>query len=600
MTSLTFYGGVGEIGGTKILLESSSGTVLLDFGRRMGITGDFYSEFLQLRAKNALRDLLRLGVLPKIDGIYDKKHLDTTILLENPNDVAKIPIAHASDYWITEDIKPCEPSSPKVDAVFISHAHFDHIQDVSFLDPCIPIISSPETEVLSKSIGDLSMSGVDLQFYKLRRPEIIVSKPVNYRTLFPGELDYKIEPGSDKPDTVDPKTGFKFSHEYKTEIRSYLTELEGNIKGLEYKLIPVSHSLPGACSVLITTPDKKRILYSGDLRFHGATGIDKQQYADAVGGPVDCLIIEGTRIDSEKVLTEHEIREEIKNDIAKTEGVVLIDFGWKDLSRFQVIYDAAKNNDRIFVISPKVAYLLYEMHCNFPEQYPDPRTMSNLRVYLKRGDGLLYSKADYTKFKMGYLSNVGRNRSKKDRNVVRIAERLWKGGDTGNPDNPLPDPIPGVPYEYQEVYDLATHHIEHGVRAYEIRKNPERYVLMFSYWDANELFDLIPEKHPHKTRYIRASTEPFNDEMKIDQQKFINWLDHFKVEYEHDLDDKGNKVFQARHVSGHLSKPEIIELVRLLEPETIIPVHTMHPEIFEELFGDRVIQVKPEKPHEVK
>jgi ribonuclease J len=580
-------------------LDSSSGTILLDFGRRMGITGDFYSEFLQIRAKNALRDLLRLGVLPKIDGIYDKKHLDTTSLFADPDDIAKIPLDQASDYWITEDIKPCEPTSPKVDAVFISHAHFDHIQDVSFLDPCIPIISSPETEVLSKSIGELSMSGVSLQFYKLRRSETIVSKPVNYKTLFPGELDYKTEPG-DKPDIVDPKTGFKFSHDYTTEIRSYLTESEGKIKGLKYKLIPVSHSLPGACSVLITTPDEKRILYSGDLRFHGATGMDKQQYADAIGGPVDCLIIEGTRIESEKVLTEHEIQDEIEADIAKTEGLVLIDFSWKDLSRFQVIYDAAKNNDRTFVISPKVAYLFYEMHCNFPEQYHDPRTMPNLRVYLKRGDTLLYSKTDYTKFKMGYLSNVGRNRSKKDRNIVRIAERLWKGGDPGNPNNPLPGATPGEPYKYQEVYDLATHHVEHGIKAYEIRKNPDKYVLMFSYWDANELFDLIPEKQPHRTKYIRASTEPFNDEMKIDQQKFVNWLDHFNVEYEHDIDDKGNKVFQTRHVSGHLSKPEIVELVRLLDPKTIIPVHTMRPEIFADLFGDRVRQVNLEEPHEVK
>ena len=596
MTSITFYGGVGEIGGNKILVESSYGSVLLDFGRRMGITGSYYSEFLQIRSKNALRDLLRLGVLPKIDGIYDKQHLDTTTLLENPTDVSKIPIRAAKDYWITEDVKPYNPGSPKVDAVFISHAHFDHIQDVSFLDPSIPIISTRETETLSKAICDISASSVDQQFYELRRPSRIISKSNNYKTLFPGELDYKEETESEKPEIFDTKTGFTFCREYTCEYRDYQHEYEGKIKGLEYKLVPVGHSIPGACSVLITTPENSRILYTGDLRFHGAMGMSKEEYAETVGKPIDVLIIEGTRIESERVLTEQEVCRDIEEDIRKTRGLVLIDFGWKDLSRFSVIYEAVKANNRIFVISPKLAYLLYEMHVNFPDQYSDPRGMPNLQVYLKREGSLLYSKADYDKFKMGYLHHHGRNSAKQDRNIVRIAEKMGIGGEVDNPKNPLPEPVPGLPYEYEEVYELATHHLDHGVRAYEIRENPQNYVLMFSYWDSNELFDLIPENQPHKTRYIRASTEPFNDEMKIDEMKFVNWLDHFQVDFDYELNKKGDKIFQARHVSGHLSKPEIVELVKLLQPNKIIPVHTAYPETFQTLFGDKVILPKYQEP----
>lgn len=147
MTSLTFYGGVGEIGGNKILVETESGNVLLDFGR-MGITGSYYSEFLQIRSKNALRDLLRLEVLPKIDGIYDKQYLDTTSLIEDPADLVKIPLTAAKDYWVSQGIEPYNPDAPRVDGVFISHAHFDHIQDLSFLDPTIPIYCSKETDPL--------------------------------------------------------------------------------------------------------------------------------------------------------------------------------------------------------------------------------------------------------------------------------------------------------------------------------------------------------------------------------------------------------------------------------------------------------------------
>ena len=82
MVALTFHGGVDEIGGNKVLLETDDGAVLLDFGRRMGMTGEYYSEFLQVRSRNALRDLLRLGVLPEIDGVYDASFLDVSTMME--------------------------------------------------------------------------------------------------------------------------------------------------------------------------------------------------------------------------------------------------------------------------------------------------------------------------------------------------------------------------------------------------------------------------------------------------------------------------------------------------------------------------------------
>ena len=144
-TKLTFFGGVDEIGGNKILLQTEDGSVLLDFGRRMGEYSKFFSEFLQARTKNALRDMLRLGILPKIDGIYTPYLVDMTVLFENNQVKSKIPLGEALDYWKTTDVCPCNSKRPAVDGVFVSHAHFDHIQDVSFLDPCIPVFCTDKT-----------------------------------------------------------------------------------------------------------------------------------------------------------------------------------------------------------------------------------------------------------------------------------------------------------------------------------------------------------------------------------------------------------------------------------------------------------------------
>ncbi len=104
-------------------------------------------------------------------------------------------------------------------------------------------------------------------------------------------------------------------------IDLFQTNSEGQIKGITYKMIPVGHSVPGACSILLTVPPEgKRILYTGDLRFHGENDISIDEYAQEVGGKIDIMITEGTRIDSETILTEADIAAKINTEIEEAEG----------------------------------------------------------------------------------------------------------------------------------------------------------------------------------------------------------------------------------------------------------------------------------------
>ena len=77
MTSLTFLGGVSEIGGNKILLRDQDTTVLLDFGMSFKQHGMYFSEFLEARKCNCLEDMFITGLLPKMKGIYRETTLDT-------------------------------------------------------------------------------------------------------------------------------------------------------------------------------------------------------------------------------------------------------------------------------------------------------------------------------------------------------------------------------------------------------------------------------------------------------------------------------------------------------------------------------------------
>jgi ribonuclease J len=76
--------------------------------------------------------------------------------------------------------------------------------------------------------------------------------------------------------------------------------------------------------------------------------------------------------------------------------------------------------------------------------------------------------------------------------------------------------------------------------------------------------------------------------MEIDETKFVNWLDFFKVTYDSEIKDK-RKIFARRHVSGHASKSELKELIEKIDPAKIIPIHTTESNIFEEMFPDKTI-----------
>ncbi|KYH36301.1 MAG: ribonuclease J protein, partial [Candidatus Bathyarchaeota archaeon B23] len=108
MVSITFHGGVGEVGGNRILIEDGETRLWLDFGRSFSAERRFYAGWLQPRGHSHLLDLLEFNLIPGLRGLYSRRHLEGGRL-------------------------PYE--EPRYDAVFISHAHADHVDHIRFLDP---------------------------------------------------------------------------------------------------------------------------------------------------------------------------------------------------------------------------------------------------------------------------------------------------------------------------------------------------------------------------------------------------------------------------------------------------------------------------------
>jgi len=129
MVSLSFYGGVGEIGGNKILVEDGDVRVWLDFGQSFTMGEDYYVGWLQPRSQSVLGDLFEFGLLPRFEGLYAEGLLGCTDI----------------DY-----------SEPRFDGVFLSHAHADHVTHVSYLDPEIPVHLGSGTKLFMEAMEKTS------------------------------------------------------------------------------------------------------------------------------------------------------------------------------------------------------------------------------------------------------------------------------------------------------------------------------------------------------------------------------------------------------------------------------------------------------------
>ena len=122
MTSITFHGGVNDIGGNKFLVKDKDTTLFMDFGMSFSEEGQFFAQFLNARGSNFLTDMFELGILPKIKGMYRR-------------DYAK----HVG-FGVDEETE--------LDSILLTHAHFDHWPYIPYLREDIPIYCSEESKLI--------------------------------------------------------------------------------------------------------------------------------------------------------------------------------------------------------------------------------------------------------------------------------------------------------------------------------------------------------------------------------------------------------------------------------------------------------------------
>lgn len=447
---LTFYGGVNEVGGNKILLDDNGTRILLDFGKGFSRRAMFFEEYLKPRSANGIVDFIEMGLIPDVEGIYRDD------LLEMAGRKA---------------------SAPTVDAVLVSHAHADHVDYISFLHRDIPLYMGSTCRTMLNAIQDRAPRDFEREV-----------------------LDFLSRPSKRGAKAVERK------------INEFRSGRKFKVGSLDVHPIHVDHSVPGAYGFIIYTSSGP-VVYTGDIRLHGARPEMTCEFvAEAKAAKPVALICEGTRItDTPTEESEPQVFEEANALVAKHQNApVFADFNFKDVDRLSTFYRIAQENGRKLVVKLKDCYYL---------------------KYLSQDPNLGIPNFD-------------------DKDIVIYKAKQVSGK-----------------YADGDYYGEDANFVclPNAKTAAEISLNPSRYLCALGYFSFASLIDIKP---PPGTLYIHSASEPYNEEMVLNQDRVDNWLDKFSME-RHQI-----------HCSGHAKGPDLFSIVKEIGAKMLFPVHTEHAEMY--------------------
>ncbi|MBD3210704.1 MBL fold metallo-hydrolase [Candidatus Micrarchaeota archaeon] len=317
MSSITCYGGVGEIGGNKVLVEDSGTRIFLDFGQSFTHLDDYFVEYLQPRLRFGLRDYFALDLMPKLKGLYNSWAVDKT------------------------DIDHC---GPQYHAVFLSHPHYDHIAHIRYLDQRIPIYMGETARTILRSVND---TGRAQWFYEkdgvARDGSVIPANDVRiFRT---GE---SIDTGSIEVLPVHVDHSVPGAYGFVVNTGSGAVAYTGDIR---------RHG---------NRPEMTRDF------------IDRAKQAGPKVLVVEGTRVAPE--EKRKDFSEAEVHEKGK-EIVESNGFVMAMRYPKDLDRFRTFYQIAKETGRKLVISLKTAHMLQALREDKALALPQPFEDSSLEVY---------------------------------------------------------------------------------------------------------------------------------------------------------------------------------------------------------------------------
>lgn len=345
-------------------------------------------------------------------GLRDYFHFDL---------MPRVPGLYDEGYLEKTDL-PYEP--PAFDAAFVSHMHFDHAMHLKYMDRKIPVFLGSAADTIRRSWEVTSLG----------------------RSRFGDH-----------------------------EFRTFRTGDKVKVGCLEVEPIHVDHSTPGAYGFIIHTTEGC-VVYTGDFRMHGPRGdmtLDLVRRA-AEERPV-ALLCEGTRVsdtDPRMDTSEEWVRETADGMISSTDKLAVVSFYPKDVDRMRSFRDVARNTERKFVVSAKVAHLLRALQDDPRIDAPDPMTDPNMLVYVRQ-----MAKPERVRYEKEYIDMMGSS--------------------------------------------------DHVVGSDYVREHQRELIFHTDFMQLTELIDVRPSPG---SLFIRSKSEPFEED-DVQEEVLQNWMERFGFDF---------------------------------------------------------------------
>ena len=416
------------------------------------------------------------------------------------------------------------PSVP-VQAVLLSHAHADHAGMIGVLDERIGVVASPITLALLKSFKDTGQTYLGSDFTYFRQRET----EDGYVLETPRNGGPVWRPLYSTDGVSDSFHEFMSASPY-TQRTPFPEPNIGTTDDLPFdvKAIPVDHSVPGAVGFIVEADET--VAYTGDLRFHGTRSEDTARFVrEAKRAGTSVLITEGTRIGREQdhYVCEEDVKNAIAQEMNERDGPIFINFNGNDLDRMRTVAEIAKKSGRTLLVTEK---LFYKLLAAKSAGYGCP--INDVGILLP------------------FSSNL----------------KTWQK-------------------------NLRERFADQSVTIPEVRKRLEEYVIYLNYYNVKDLADIKPKGGT----YIHSASEAFEEEQEFDFVRLSNWLEHYNIEivgfemkYDRMLGRQRPFFVGNYHASGHLTAEELERMIDTIDPDVIIPVHTLKRGWFYKRWGGKV------------
>ena len=289
--------------------------------------------------------------------------------------------------------------------------------------------------------------------------------------------------------------------------------------------LPLDHSAPAAQAFLIEGKEKT-ILYSGDFRCHGREPGLSRQSLNLTAKKIDALIMEGTTIGrSDFAYPDEKSVEEAMLEAIRAESGAVFLLG------------SSQNLDRMISVFEAA----------------------------KAGERKLVIDI-YTAWILESISRYSPDIPRLGLDDVRVLSRGWPAGRHYEVIKNNPD----VFKRFQgKLYERGN-----AIRLDQLRGESQAYVIK-----ANQILRLLDDLKPKTATVI-----------------YSMWSGYMKAEHNlrqarelHEVSQRDGVKLVQIHTSGHATQQDLVELVQVMKPERIIPIHTLEKDKFPELFIKAVI-----------